>query len=286
MRRRLVSSWISTAISISLVLLLAGVATLLLMNAGAVTDYIRENMQVSVLMKQEVTESEALVYQKTLDAMPGVRRTEFISRERGVEEMSQMLGQDFLDVFESAPVPVSIDLTLEAAYVSRDSIESLRSRIGASPLVEETVCQTTLVDTLNENLSRISLFLGIFMALLLFISVVLIANTVRLNVFSRRFTIHTMQLVGATRSFIRAPFLGRAAFLGLFSALLAVGMLLGGMYLLKEQFAQLFSLFGERMLLMTMGVMVASGVVLCTVSAFFVVNRILGFDKDQLYSTF
>lgn len=286
MRRRLVSSWISTVISISLVLLLVGVATLLLLNAGKVSDYIRENMQVSVLMKQEVSESEALVFQKTLDAMPGVHHTEFISRERGVEEMSQMLGQDFLDVFETAPVPVSIDLTLDAAYVSRDSIECLRGRIGASPLVEETVCQTTLVDTLNENLSRISLFLGVFMALLLFISVVLIANTVRLNVFSRRFTIHTMRLVGATRSFIRAPFLWRAAFLGLFAALLAVGMLLGGMFLLRDEFAQLFALFGQKMLLEVMGVMVVSGVVLCTVSAFFVVNRILGFDKDQLYSTY
>ena len=283
-RHRLASAWISTVISIALVLLLVGVGTLLVTNAKAVSDWFKENMQVSVLLQQQVSESEALAYQQELEAVPGVRSTRFVSREQGVEEMSRLLGQDFLDVFESAPVPISIDVNLEAAYVSSDSLEVVKNAIAASPLVEEVVYQTSLVDALNANLQRISLGIAILVALLLFISFVLIANMVRLNVFSRRFSIHTMQLVGATRSFIRAPFMGQSALQGLFAALLAVAVLVGALFFLRDEFAQLFQIFSLESLLVTMGVMVLSGVVICTVSTFLVVNRLVGYDRDQLYS--
>ena len=126
MRRRLISAWISTIISLALVLLLVGVGSLLLVNARAVSDYFKENMQVSVLLKEQVGEDEALRYEKQVALIPGVRSTRYVSREEGVEEMSRLLGQDFLDVFESAPVPISIDVNLEAAYVSADSLEVLR----------------------------------------------------------------------------------------------------------------------------------------------------------------
>jgi len=283
-RHRLAGAWISTVISIALVLLLVGVGTLLVTNAKAVSDWFKENMQVSVLLQQQVSESEALAYQQALEAVPGVRSTRFVSREQGVEEMAQMLGQDFLDVFETAPVPISIDVNLEAAYVSSDSLEVVKNAIAASPLVEEVVYQTSLVDALNANLQRISLGIAILVALLLFISFVLIANMVRLNVFSRRFSIHTMQLVGATRRFIRAPFMAQSALQGLFAALLAVAVLVGALFFLRDEFAQLFRIFSLESLLVTMGVMVLSGVVICTVSTFLVVNRLVGYDRDQLYS--
>ena len=207
-RRRLFGAWVSTVISISLVLLLVGVASILLLNARSVSDYFKENLQVSVLMKQDVTEEQALAYQSSLAGLPGVKATTFISREQGIEEMAQMLGRDFLDVFSTAPVPVSIDVNLEAAYVSPDSLEVVKAALASSPLVDEVVYQTSLVEALNANLQKIGLVLGVLILLLLFISFVLIGNMVRLNVFSRRFTIHTMQLVGATRGFIRAPFRG------------------------------------------------------------------------------
>ena len=131
MRRRIFGAWVSTVISISLVLLLVGVASILLLNARSVSDYFKENMQVSVLMKQDVSEEQALAYQSTLASVPGVRSTTFISREQGIEEMSKMLGSDFLDVFSSAPVPVSIDVNLEADYVSVDSLEVVKTLLSA-----------------------------------------------------------------------------------------------------------------------------------------------------------
>ena len=283
-RRRLVGAWVSTVISISLVLLLVGVASILLLNARSVSDYFKENLQVSVLMKQDVTEAQALAWQSSLAGVKGVKATTFISREQGVEEMAQMLGRDFLDVFSTAPVPISIDVNLEAAYVSPDSLEVVREALSASPLVDEVVYQTSLVEALNANLRKIGLVLGVLIFLLLFISFVLIGNMVRLNVFSRRFTIHTMQLVGATRGFIRAPFIGQSALQGLFAALVAIAMLVGGLFILRKEFVQLFEIFRLDTLLITMGIVVVSGVLICVVSTWIVVGRLVRFDRDELYA--
>ena len=256
----------------------------MLVNARAVSDYFKENMQVSVLLKEQVNEEEALKYQDRVAALPGVRSTHFVSREQGVEEMARMLGQDFLDVFETAPVPISIDVNLEAAYVSSDSLAVIKSILAESPLVEEVVYQTSLVDALNANLQKISLGLAILVALLLFISFVLIANTIRLEVFSRRFTIHTMHLVGATKGYIRAPFVGRAALQGLFAALFAILLLVGGLFVLRDEFAQLFQIFQLDSLLLTMGVMAVSGVGICVISTYIVVGRMVGYNRDKLYA--
>ena len=283
-RRRLFGAWVSTVISISLVLLLVGVASILLLNARSVSDYFKENLQVSVLMKQDVTEEQALAYQSSLAGLPGVKATTFISREQGIEEMAQMLGRDFLDVFSTAPVPVSIDVNLEAAYVSPDSLEVVKTALASSPLVDEVVYQTSLVEALNANLQKIGLVLGVLILLLLFISFVLIGNMVRLNVFSRRFTIHTMQLVGATRGFIRAPFIGQSALQGLFAALVAILLLVGGLFILRKEFVQLFEIFRLDTLLATMGIVVVSGVLICVVSTWIVVGRLVRFDRDQLYA--
>lgn len=282
-RRRLAGAWLSTVISISLVLLLVGVAGLLVANARSVSDYFKENMQVSVLMKQEVGDDEAMEYVSDLDAKPFIKSTTFVSREQGAKEMTDLLGEDFLNVFEAAPIPVSVDVTLKADYVSSDSLEVVKNEIMKSPLVDEVVYQQSLVDKLNTNLRKISMVLGVFIVLLLFISFVLINNTVRLNVFSRRFTIHTMRLVGATKSFIRAPFLVQAVFQGLFSALLATLMLVGILFFVRSEFAQLFEVFRQDMLLIVIGVEILAGVLICVVSTALVVGRLVSLSKDELY---
>lgn len=282
-RRRLAGAWLSTVISISLVLLLVGVAGLLVANARSVSDYFKENMQVSVLMKQEVGDDEAMEYVSDLDAKPSIKSTTFVSREQGAKEMTDLLGEDFLNVFEAAPIPVSVDVTLKADYVSSDSLEVVKNEIMKSPLVDEVVYQQSLVDKLNTNLRKISMVLGVFIVLLLFISFVLINNTVRLNVFSRRFTIHTMRLVGATKSFIRAPFLVQAVFQGLFSALLATLMLVGILFFVRSEFAQLFEVFRLDMLLIVIGVEILAGVLICVVSTALVVGRLVSLSKDELY---
>ena len=283
MRRRLMNAYLSSVISISLVLLLVGVASMLLVNAKSVSDYFKENMQVSVLMKQNVTDEAALEYKDDLDDARYIKSTTFISKEQGQRELAAQLGEDFLDVYETSPIPVSIDVTLDADYVSADSLEIVKAEISESPLVEEVVYQRSLVDALNANLSRISLILGVFIALLLFISFVLINNTVRLNVFARRFTIHTMKLVGATRSFIRAPFLVQSAFQGIFAAFIAIIVLVGLLFLMRSSFAELFEIFRLDLLLVVIGIVIASGLIICLVSTYFVVNKLISLRKDELY---
>ena len=283
MRRRLMNAYLSSVISISLVLLLVGVASMLLVNAKSVSDYFKENMQVSVLMKQNVSDEKALEFKERLEREKKKKSTTFISKEQGQRELAAQLGEDFLDVFETSPIPVSIDVTLTADYVSADSLEMVRAEISESNIVDEVVYQRSLVDALNANLSRISFILGIFIALLLFISFVLINNTVRLNVFARRFTIHTMKLVGATRSFIRAPFLVQSAFQGLFASFIAIIILVGLMFLMRSEFAQLFEIFRMDLLLIVIGIVIVSGLVICLVSTYFVVNKLISLRKDELY---
>lgn len=282
-RRRLAGAWLSTVISISLVLLLVGIASLLLVNARNVSDYFKENMQVSVMMKQEIDEEEAGKFQQQLDSMPFVKETRFISKAQGSKEMVDMLGEDFLDVFESTPIPVSIDVTLKADYVSPDSLKMVEQQIRKSSLVDDVVYQQSLVEKLNTNLQKVSLILGVFILLLLFISFVLINNTVRLNVFSKRFTIHTMQLVGASKSFIRGPFLVQSIFQGLFSALIAIILLLGILFFIRNEFEQLFSIFSLDLLLTVLGIVVAAGILICFISTYFVVGKLLRLSKNELY---
>lgn len=283
MRRRLANAYLSSVVSISLVLLLVGVAAMLLLNAGAVSDYFKENMEVSVIMKQGVSDDEAVTFQESLDKARFVKSTIFVSREQGEQEMMEMLGEDFLDVFEVSPIPISIDMTLNAGYVSSDSLAVIKAEILADDLVDEVNYQQTLVDTLNANFSQVSAVIAIFIALLLFISYVLINNTVRLSVFARRFTIHTMKLVGATRAFIRAPFLVKAAIQGVFSAMIANGAIVGLLFFLKSRFGQLFEMFSQEVLIMVMLIVLAAGVLICVISTYFVVNRLVALKKDELY---
>ncbi len=283
MGRRIVNAYLSSVISISLVLLLVGVASMLLVNAKGVSDYFKENMKVSVLLVDGTSEEAALDYQKEMNALPFIKGSDYISPEQGEREMRALLGDDFLSVFETSPIPVSIDFTVVADYVSADSLEVVKAALSKSKVVDEVSYQRSLVDKLNANLSKISVVLAVFIALLLFISYVLINNTVRLNVYARRFTIHTMRLVGATRSFIRAPFLLQAMFQGIISALIAIIILIAMLFVMRSEFAQLFEIFSLRLLLVVMAIIMASGLIICVVSTYFVVNKLVSLKKDELY---
>lgn len=282
-RRRLRNAYASSIISISLVLLLIGVAALLIVNARSVSDYFKENLQLSVILKQDASDEDALAYQKSVDTMPFIKGSRLVSREEGTAELTKMLGDDFLSVFETSPVPVSLEITLRGDYVSPDSVAFVRRALSASPVVEEVDYQQSLVEALSSNLAKISLVLGVFILLMLFISFVLINNTVRLNVFARRFTIHTMQLVGATRRFIRRPFMNGALVQGLISSVLALAVLAGVLALLRRSFPQLFAVFDLKSMLIVAGVVVACGVLICMLSTYFVVNKLVSLDKDKLY---
>lgn len=283
LKLRLAGAYISSVISISLVLLLIGIASMLIINAKAVADYFKENMRVEVIFKSGVTHAQGIKYEQQIQKSPFVKQTRLVTVEQGTKELENLLGKDFFSVFATNPVPMSIDVTLQPQYVSADSLGTVCRELSRSSLVDEVNCQQSLVESLEDGLARISLVLSVFTALLLFISVVLIANTVRLNIYSHRFTIHTMQLVGATREFIIAPYLASAAIQGLFGSILASIYILIAMFAVRSSFNQIFDLFSAGLLLKVFGIVVLSGVVICLISTLFVVGRITTLSKDELY---
>ena len=283
MKRRLANAYLSSVISITLVLLMIGVAAFVVINSGSVARYLKENVKISVLFVQNATEQDAEEYLGSVKALPYVHDTRLITREEGERELAEMLGEDFLNVFETSPVPISVDVTLNAEYVVPDSLAFVSEVLAASPMVEEVDSQQPLVAILNENLAKISAVFGVFILLLLFISFVLINNMVRLSVFARRFTIHTMKLVGATKAFIRAPFLRGALVQGLISAFLASAAIWGIYYAARSSFSELFEIFDIVTLLESTGIIFVCGVLICVLSTYFVVGRLVSANKDELY---
>lgn len=283
MRRRIANAYLSSVVSISLVLLLIGVASLVLVNAGSVTRYLKENMTVSVILISDADEQDAQEYASEVSGYPYVKQARVVSREEGERELAEMLGEDFLDVFETSVVPVSVDVALKADYVHPDSLAFISGQLSAPEIVDVLDARQNLVEALTSNIARISVVFAVLIALLLFISFVLINNMVRLSVFARRFTIHTMRLVGATRSFILAPFLRSAAVQGLVSAVIAGAVIWGVFTAMKDSFPQLFSVFSTASLLMTTGIVLLCGVLICVLSTLFVVRRLVSAPKDDLY---
>lgn len=281
--RRLIHSYLSSVISISLVLFLVGIAGIVAANAKGVSDFFKENITLSAIMNVEVNEVEAEGVAKKFSKKRYVKSVDIISKEQGVNEMKEMLGEDFLNVFETNPIPVSLDIQVNAEYFSKDSLAMIQKDLQKEKLVAEVVYQESLVDLLNANLEKVGLVLGVFILLLMFISFVLINNTVRLNVYSKRFTIHTMRLVGATKGFICRPFAGQAFFQGVISSSIAVLALIGVMYVVRNEFYQLFELLDVRMLGLVLLCVIAIGVLICVLSTVIVVRRMVSLTNDELY---
>lgn len=281
--RRLIRSYITSVISISLVLVLVAAVAVFAANASNIARYFKENMSVSVMLKQSTSEKEGRALAEDLANRRYVKESRFVSKEEGAKEMEALLGEDFLSVFESSPIPISIDLHLNGDYITSDSLEMVKADLMANRFVEEVVYQDSLVDALNANLGRISLILGVVIALLLVISFALINNTVRLNIYARRFTIHTMHLVGARNAFISRPFIRQALVQGAVSGAVAAGLL--GLILLyvKRSSALLYSLFDGTVVWCTLAGLVLAGMLICAASAAFVVNRLAYTSKDDLY---
>lgn len=283
LRRRMVNAYLSSVISISLVLLLVGAAALLAVNVGGVSRYLKENMKISVIFNQEVTGEQAEKYAGSASLLPYVKDVRVVSREEGEKELAKMLGEDFLSVFETSPVPVSADVSLKAEYVVADSLALVVKALSASPLVDEVDSRQGLVEALDTNLTKISAVFAVLIAVLLFISFALINNMVRLSVYARRFTIHTMKLVGATRSFITAPFLKAALVQGLVASVISTASLSGILYALNRSFPEFFSVLSRSSLLISAGIIFATGALLCTLSTYFVVGKLSEAPKDDLY---
>ena len=281
--RRLLRSYFSTVISISLVLFLVGLAGLVVVNAKQVSNFFKENITVTAILNVEASSADAAELAEDVEKRNYVKEYRIITKEEGTEEMMDLLGEDFLDVFKVNPIPVSIEFQIAADYISTDSLAVIKEELAEIPIVSDVVYHQSLVELLNTNLERIGIVVAVFVILLLFISMVLISNTVRLNVYSKRFTIHTMRLVGATKGFISRPFIGQAFFQGLISGAIADVGIIGVLFLVRNEFNQLFSLFDAGLLAIVMGAVIVLGILICIFSTMIAVRNLVSLTSDELY---
>ncbi|OYT17886.1 MAG: cell division protein FtsX [Bacteroidetes bacterium 4572_77] len=282
-KRKLQSSYITTIVSITLVLFMLGLMGLLILNSKKLSDYVHENIGFSIIMNTGVKEARIMELKKTLDASNFVKYTEYITPEEAAQELQEELGEDFIDFLGYNPLLPSIDLRLNAQYANMDSLRMIESKLLENSDIKEVYYQESLVEMINDNVRRISFFILLFSSLLLIISIALINNAIRLSVYSKRFMIRTMQLVGATRSFIRTPFILTGILHGLIAALLASTALLGIIYMLLQEIPELISLKDFKLFAMLFAFVILSGVFITWLSNRAAVNIYLKAKPEDLY---
>ncbi len=282
-KTRLRSSYLTLVISVSLVLFLLGVLGVVLINARELSDYLRESLSFSIMLNDDAKEADIRMLQKDLDAKIYVKATKYVSKDEAATKMKEDLGEDFISFLGDNPLPPSIDVYLYAGYTSPDSVAKIEKYVHEYPFVKEVYYQESLLFLINENVRKISFFLLIISSFLFLIALTIINNTIRLSIYSRRFLIRTMQLVGATRAFIRKPFLVQSIFHGLVAALVAMSLLLGLLYLVEKEFFMMFSFDSTKLLLILGASIIITGILINFISTFFSVNRYLSISEDKLY---
>ena len=282
-RRRLTGSRITTIVSIAMVLFAIGLVGLILLHAARLSGYVKENLGLTVFINKNVKEAEVIQLQKQLDASEYVRSTEYISEEKAAETYQQELGEDFVKFIGYNPLHMSIEVRFKSEYAGPEYFKLLSDELRKNAIVKEVYYQESLVSAVNENIRKITLILSGFSILLLIIAVTLINNTIRLSVYSRRFLIKSMQLVGATEGFIRRPFLSLSLLHGFIASLLAIGLLVGVISVSRREIPEIVSLQSLDLFLILFIFVIAVGFIISWISTYFAVRKYLRIKSDYLY---
>lgn len=281
---RLRASYITSIVSITLVMFMLGLLGLIILHGKKLSDYVRENISISILLKDNVSDDMVLNFRTRLAKSDYIKSSVYITREQAAKELSSELGEDFVQFLGFNPLPASIDLQLKSGYANSDSIARIEKLLLRNNIVKEVVYQKSLIDQVNSNIRKISIVILSFNLILLIISIILISNTIRLSIYARRFLIRSMQLVGATEAFIRLPFIKRGIVHGLIASLLSIILLTVTLWIARERMPELILLqdFGEIGLFFV--AILVIGIILSAVSTWFAVNKFLRMRVDQLYS--
>ena len=282
-RRRLRTSYITSVISISLVLFMLGLLGLILLHAKKISDHVKENIGLTVFINDNAKEADILIFQKNINAMTGVKASDYISKEEGAKELKQDLGEDFLNFLGYNPLHPSIEVFLKADYANNDSIPSIEKKLMQNKDVKEVVYIKSLIKQVNDNVKKITLVLLVLSSILLLIAVALISNTIRLSVFAKRFLIRSMQLVGATESFIRRPFIIKGIVQGIYGSLIAMFLLTVIIYIVRQKIPEIINLKDYDLYLYVYGVVTFLGIVISWISNYLAVRKYLRMKTDFLY---
>ena len=284
LNRRIISSSASVVISLSLVLFVVGLLGLLLINAQRVSNYLKENIGLTIMIKEGVSDIEIMKFHKILDATYFTKSSTFISKEQAAINLENDLGEDFVDFLGYNPLLSSIDIKLNASYANSDSLINVKEELSSNVVVHDIFYQKNLIDKLNSNINRLSLFLLSFCILLFVIASALINNTIRLSVYSKRFLIRTMRLVGATNSFIQKPFLIKGVYQGIYSSLFAIFMLIGSIQLIQSETSSILDITDLKIIGIIFLLIFISGFILSLGSTFFAVRKYIKQNESELYN--
>ena len=275
--------FITSSISTMLVLLLLGMVVFFVLSANNLSTYVRENISFTVLVSDDMKEPEVLKFQKKLNEKVYVKESVYISKEKALKEQTEAMGTDPAEFLGYNPFTASIEIKLNAEYANSDSIAWIEKEITSNKKVMEVSYPQDLLDSVNRNIRKVSMFLLGLAALLTLISFALINNTIRLAIYSKRFLIHTMKLVGASWGFIRRPFLLRNIWIGAISGVMADAVLMGMAYMLVKYEPQLIEIMTPASLLVVMVSVFIFGLAITSLCAYISINKYLRMKASALY---
>ena len=282
-KRRLISSYFSVVISISLVLFLLGLLGLLILNSKKVADYFKEQIAITVFLKDNANEVEITQLKQSLALADYTKSAQFVSKEEAAKEHQETLGENFIEYLGENPLQNSIDVYVLADYVTPEKMEEITNELRNKSFVDDVIYDKPLIAQLTENVKRITFWVLIISGIFTFIAVLLINSSIRLSIYAKRFTIKTMQMVGATKKFIRRPFVWNSVRLGIIGAVVAmIGMGIV-LYYLNQSFPQLKLLGDPIMLVMLFAFILLMGMIITWISTFIATQRFLNLRTDDLY---
>ena len=282
-KRRLITSYFSVVISIALVLFLVGLLALLVLNTKKVADHFKEQIALSIYLKDTAKEVEIDQLQKSLALSEYTKSIDFVSKEQAAKAYSEEIGEDFMEFLGYNPLQNSVDVYFNADYVSETKIAEISRDLGEKEFVDEIIYDKPLIALLNDNIKRLSFWILAVSGLLTFIAVLLINSSIRLSVYAKRFTIKTMQMVGATKRFIRRPFILKSIKLGIIGSTISLAGMGVVLYYLNKSFPELNLISDEILLASIFAGVLVLGILISWLSTFFATQRFLNLKTDELY---
>jgi len=282
-RLRLRSSSATTVVSLSLVLFMLGLLGLIILDTKKISDHIKETIGFQLILTDAARDADVSKLQKTMDAERFVKSTRFISKEDAAKTLQNDLGEDFVSFIGYNPLKSSIDVRLKAEYTTPDSLVWIEKQLLQNKIVREVLYPKAIVSSMNENMPKVALVILVISAILMVIALALINNTIRLSIYSKRFIIKTMQLVGATQGFIRLPFILTGIRQGIYGALIAILMLVGLLYFAQKKLPELVVVQDVQLLASLFGIVILLGIAIGAVSTSLAVRKYLRTHSNELH---
>lgn len=282
-KRRLISSYFSVVLSVFLVLFLLGILGLFIINSKKLADDFKEKIAMTVFFKNEANDSILKAFGTKLKTAPYARTTDFVTKEAAAKQHTDIIGEDFMTFLGENPLQNSFDIHLKADYVEKDSIAKIEKQLRTNPMISDIVYDKQLVNLVNDNIKKVSLWILVISGFLAFIAVLLINSSLRLSIYSNRFIIKTMQMVGATKSFIRKPFVLRSIRLGMLGATLAIIALIGVLLYVETSFPELGILENKVLIGSVLLTVLGIGILITWLSTHFATQKFLNLRTDDLY---